>query len=111
LEFYDFKKAINIGIVGTNDTTIPLGTCYFLPHKDISLVTVDNPKVLSSEQKPTLFDMEAKYFEEFCLKYLDKTDIYIFKIVSDYLDNTIPNKEFVKQLIKQNIQDFLLAFK
>lgn len=103
-------KAINIGIVGCGDESIKIGELFCTNHhlKDIKhkqLETVDTPVVKTKGMVlDTLYDMEAKYFEDICSKYLEKKDIFIFKVVSDYLDDTIPNKEFVKQLIKKNIK-------
>jgi hypothetical protein len=110
LSFLDIKhytKAINIGIAGCSNTNIPIGTIFSFPNKIMTLKTVDNPIVFSNDTN-TLFDMEAKYFYEYINQYLHKDNICIFKIVSDYLDNTIPNKEFVKQLIWKNISKIFL---
>ena len=107
---FDVRKAINIGIAGCSDKNIEIGElfCTNKQLKDIkfnNLVTVDTPKIqILNDTTQALYDMEAYYFEQECLKYLDKKDIFIFKIVSDYLDDTIPSKEFVKQLIKKNIK-------
>jgi purine-nucleoside phosphorylase len=105
---YKITKAINIGIVGCSNISIDIGTVVCTNKqlnnmKHIHLKTVEIPKI-AKDKNDFLYDMEAKYFEEICLKSLEDKDIYIFKIVSDYLDDTIPKKEFVKQLIKKNIK-------
>jgi nucleoside phosphorylase len=105
---YTIYKAVNIGIAGCSDTSIPIGQlfCTNQTLKDIpyiQLKTVSKTQTISKE-KSCLYDMEASVFANICLKYLDKKYIFVFKVVSDYLDDTIPTKEFVKQLIKQNIK-------
>ena len=105
---YKIQKAINIGIAGCSSKNYNIADI-FCTNKELenikymALVTVDNPQV-RSDKKEVLYDMEAKYFEEICIKYISYQNIYIFKIISDYLDDAIPSKEFVKQLIKKNIK-------
>ncbi len=107
---YKITKAINIGIAGCNSQDIKIGEL-FCTNKEcehikfINLETVATPQLPTTNYPlPTIFDMEGEYFKQACLDKLDNKDIYIFKIISDHLDNTIPNKEFVKQLIKKNIK-------
>jgi len=105
---FKIQKAINIGISGCSDKNIAIGSLFCTNQKltdikHIALKTVDTPQT-AKKIKSLLFDMEGKYFEEYALRFLDKRDIYIFKVVSDYLDDTIPSKEFVKQLINKNIK-------
>jgi len=105
---YKIQKAINIGIAGSGTKKYNIGDIFCTNKKlsnikHIKLTTVDKVQI-QSDEKEILYDMEAKYFEEICIKYLNKQDIYIFKIISDYLDDTIPSKEFIKQLIKKNIK-------
>jgi len=100
---YHISKAYNIGIAGTNDTSIPIGTLFCtnkildnIPY--IPLITVDNPQTkLLDSFEPVLYDMEGKYFLEIASKYL-KQNIYILKIVSDYLDNRVLKKDYIKGL-------------
>ena len=51
---------------------------------------------------PIIFDMEGKYFIKITKKYIEEKNIYIFKVVSDYLDDIILPKEFVKNLFINN---------
>lgn len=106
---YDIHKAINIGIAGCSNKSIDIGELfctnrYLKNIKYMNLETVNNPKIFTNILSDTLYDMEARYFLDISLKFLDEKDIYIFKVVSDYLDDTIPNKEFVKQLIRNNLK-------
>jgi len=103
-ENYTITKAINIGIAGCSDTTIEIGELFCTNRKleDIEFLsckTVDTPQLPSNVTPNTLYDMEASYFLEIVKKYIDEKNIYIFKIVSDHLDSTIPKKEFVKKII------------
>ena len=107
---HKISKALNIGIAGCSDTNIPIGSLFCtnhnLPNIDhLPLQTVDTPKVQQDEYHPsTLYDMEGSYFLRVASNFLNEKDIFIFKVVSDYLDDTIPPKDFVKKLIKNRIE-------
>jgi hypothetical protein len=101
-------KAINIGIAGCSEHSVKIGELFVTNRSldDINymkLTTVLKPKINLATSN-TLYDMEGNFFEDISLQYLNKKNIYIFKVVSDHLDDTILNKEFVKQLIKQNLK-------
>ena len=106
------SKAINIGIAGCSDKNISIGELFCTNRKlkninYINLETVDSPQLLTLNSSPlTLYDMEASYFQEISSRYLNQEDIFIFKVVSDHLDNKIPSKEFVKQLIKNSMKSW-----
>jgi translation elongation factor EF-G len=109
---YKISKAINIGIAGCSDRNIQIGAFFCTNHKlpnidCMPLQTVNNAQT-NKTKNHSLYDMEAKYFENICEKYLTQENIFVFKIVSDYLDDTILNKEMVKQLIKKNIKNIYL---
>ena len=98
------KKAFNIGIAGIFNKDIKIGELFCTTHKLDNilykkLITVDTPQDNKNCKGDTLYDMEGKYFLQICLQYLLKEDIYIFKIVSDHLDNNILSKDSVKKLI------------
>ncbi len=107
---YTITKAINIGIAGCSDTTIEIGElfCTNRELEDINSMrceTVDTPQLPTTNYPiNTLYDMEASYFLAVVKKHLDEKNIYIFKIVSDHLDSTIPKKEFVKKLINDKFR-------
>ncbi|MCK5293480.1 MAG: nucleoside phosphorylase [Arcobacteraceae bacterium] len=110
---YKISKAINIGISGCSDKDISIGEVFCTSHKleDIKymkLQTVNTPTLTPSPYNliPTLYDMEAKYFQEISDKYINQNNIFVFKVVSDHLDDTIPKKEFVKQLIKNSMKSW-----
>jgi len=107
---YKISKALNIGIAGCSDTNIPIGSLFCTNHHllDIDflpLKTVDTPKIDQDKYRPsTLYDMEGSYFLSISRNFLNEKDIFIFKVVSDHLDDTIPPKDFVKKLIKNRIE-------
>jgi nucleoside phosphorylase len=104
---FKIKKAINVGIAGCNNKYIPIGTLFCTNKhlkniKNLPLQTV-NKIQLHNDSNDSLYDMEAKYFYDICLLHLEDKNILIFKVVSDYLDDKVPQREFVKKLIEQNI--------
>ena len=104
---YEIEKAINIGIAGCSDSSIKIGTLFctnrLLPNINFaSITTVDEALESDEELETILVDMEAKYFKEISSKYCK--NIYIFKVVSDYLDINIPKKSFVIQLIQDSLE-------
>jgi hypothetical protein len=106
---YEIDKVLNIGIVGCSDENIEIGELFCTNKeldniKTMKLETRDSPQVDNIDTK-LLFDMEAKYFKEVVSKNLDEKDVYIFKVVSDHLDDTIPKKDFVKKLIADRLEE------
>ena len=105
LEKYKIDKAFNIGIAGCRDKNIEIGTLFIVNRKlknipYSTLTTSTKPVNNPNEIKTTLVDMEAKYFLEVTK---DIKEVYIFKIVSDHLDIKIPNKRFVWESIRKNL--------
>jgi hypothetical protein len=106
---YNITKAFNIGIAGCNDSAIPIGNLYCTNKNlenipTIHLITNDTVTTHSITNEPTLYDMEAKYFHSISFLHLKEENIYIFKIVSDYLKEERLSKDYVKSLIaKQSI--------
>ncbi len=108
-ENYQISKAINIGIAGCCDESIKIGTLFctnrLLPNINFApITTVDTPLDSDENLETLLVDMESLYFKETCLKYIK--DVYIFKVVSDYLDITIPKKSFVIELIQNSFKSW-----
>jgi purine-nucleoside phosphorylase len=80
---FNILKALNIGIAGCNNNTYNIGDIFCTNRKleDINymqLKTVDKAQSYNNTDLVTLYDMEAHYFEEICLKFLDTKIIYIF---------------------------------
>ncbi len=105
---YKISKAINIGVAGTSDKSIKIGELFCCNHKlkDIKwlpLKTVDKPQIENNSVEKCLYDMEGSCFLYSSLKNLDEKDIFIYKIVSDYLSDKILAKDFIKGIIKDKL--------
>ncbi len=104
---YAFEKAINIGIAGCSEPEVALGTL-FCTNRELddvpfaSLQSFEKPVTCKENITTMLVDMEADTFLE--IARLHVKDIFVFKIVSDYLSSTIPTKEFVTNLMQKNIK-------
>jgi purine-nucleoside phosphorylase len=109
-ENYKVKKAFNIGIAGCSDKEVHIGEL-FCTNKileninSMELTTVKTPQILD-EGKKSLYDMEGQYFLEIAQKYLKDEDIFILKVVSDHLDDTILPKDKVKELIQNSLKSW-----
>lgn len=103
---YNIKQAINIGIAGCKDKSIPLGTL-FCTNKNLpnipqaTITTVEKP---TNTINTTLVDMESRAFFLTCKE--KNINFYILKVVSDYLDDTIPPKSFVINLIRDSLNQW-----
>ncbi len=102
---HKISKAINIGTAGTSDKSIQIGELFCCNHKLnnikwLPLKTVDKPQIKIDSQKNILYDMEGSYFLNTSLKFLEQKNIFIFKIISDYLSDEALPKDFIKGLIK-----------
>jgi nucleoside phosphorylase len=103
---YRIEKALNIGVAGCNDTTISISSLHSSTHEvnKLTLKTVDTPQTSCNENGIIMYDMEGEYFFNICKKYLNEEDIYIFKVISDHLDDTILPKDTIKNMIHKNIK-------
>ena len=116
---YNIKKIINIGICGTNDIKKEIGSIYQVKSIiDLSsskkIVMANEGEVLYTFDKALkdknfikrgiLIDMEAFGFCSAALKFVDKRSIKIYKIISDHLENTCIDGDFVYNLIKNQIK-------
>jgi len=109
LKRYEFIKAINVGIAGCKDKSVEIGTLYCTNHKlsDIDYLTLSShDKAIEDKNalSTTLVDMEADSFLKICKEQLSSGNLFVFKIVSDHLSATIPQKSFVEGLIKNSIK-------
>ncbi len=105
-ENYEIKKAINIGIAGCSDGSIKIGTLFstnrLLPNINFgSITTVDSTLESDEDLETILVDMESWYFQEISKKHC--SDIFTFKVVSDYLEIDPPKKDFIIELIQNSI--------
>jgi len=113
-ENYPINKAFNIGIAGCNDTNISIGSLYCTNHaldqiNFLPLITSNTVVTKSKKKETTLYDMEAKYFLEISEKHLKNDALFIFKIVSDYLEDTTLPKDLIKKYItrQNNLHKFI----
>lgn len=109
LKRYKFAKAVNVGIAGCKDKSVEIGTICCTNHKlnDINYLTLSShAKAIENKNEldTTLVDMEADSFLKACKKHINSENLFVFKIVSDHLSATIPQKEFVEGLIKNSIK-------
>lgn len=111
-ETYEIRKAINIGIAGCVNASTPIGSLVCTTHQfdDVAFETISSvAKPCEDKEKltTTLVDMEAETFLHVSKEFLHVEDIYIFKIVSDHLDATIPKKEFVWEIIGKHAKSIV----
>lgn len=101
---YKISKAINIGIAGSSNKDIKIGTFFCINSFSSQIITVDKPITSNNSniKENILYDMESKYFLDISLKYLDNKNIYIFKIVSDHLNGMNLSKDEIKNMILSN---------
>lgn len=97
------EKAINIGIAGCKDKEIDIGELFCINKtlEGIKTTTITTVKKPTCNIDTTLVDMEAKAFEFTCKEF--GVEYLIFKVVSDYLDERIPKKAYVTELIKESL--------
>lgn len=112
---YQAKKediALNIGIAGANfnceigdifkaNKVIDYSTksILSLDKEGKKLTTVTNPST-QCDIKNTLVDMEGYGFAKSAMKFVEKENIMIYKVVSDFLSKEIPPAQKVYELIK-----------
>lgn len=107
---YKISKAFNIGIAGSSNKNDKIGQLFCTNHKLtdikykdlISGDTVTTIKESENIKTNCLYDMEGDYFLEYVLNKLSLDNICIFKIVSDYLENKILSKDYIKSLISNH---------
>ena len=107
---YTIEKGINIGIAGCGDREVKLGEVFCTNQKLENirykeLKTVHNPQTTSGDTQ-SLYDMEGSYFLEVSQKYLKNEDIFVLKVVSDHLNDTILPKDKVKKLIQNSLKSW-----
>jgi len=111
---YSITKAVNLGIAGCSDLNIPIGSVFSCLNKlhNITfkeLQTVNTPQIINHNTN-FLYDMEGKYFLQISQRFLDGKNINIIKVVSDHLNDTIQNKDTIKNLICKNIDSIYSIF-
>ncbi|MBS9778980.1 MAG: nucleoside phosphorylase [Campylobacteraceae bacterium] len=102
-----FEYAINIGIAGCKDKDVPIGELFctnkqILHAKNATITSVDKP---TKDINTTLVDMEAAEFELTCKRF--GVECLVLKVVSDHLDDKIPKKDFVINLIRKSLDKWI----
>ncbi|MDR1554394.1 MAG: nucleoside phosphorylase [Campylobacteraceae bacterium] len=97
--------AINVGISGCSDKSIKKGSLFCTTHKNLSIqyasLSSHKSGVCNSENiNSCLVDEEGEAFLSSIPVGVEK---YIFKVVSDYLDISIPTKSEVNLLIQKTL--------
>jgi len=112
-ENFNISKAVNVGIAGCKDTRVKLGSL-FCTNQTLegiekgSITCVNTPLDDATKLDTLLVDMESDAFLEISRNYLKDNNIFVFKIVSDYLDTKIPDKSFVYNSIKKSIAKWVI---
>jgi len=103
-----FTKALNIGTAGCNDKKIAVGSL-FLSHgflkgiPNLNLQTFDTPVTHLELKASCLVDMEASYFLEISESFIPEGQLYVLKVVSDYLEDSILGKKDIHRLIADTL--------
>ncbi|MDR1007517.1 MAG: nucleoside phosphorylase [Campylobacteraceae bacterium] len=105
LSLFNPCVAINVGIAGCSDKNIKIGSLFCATHKDIFIpyasLTSYKSGVSSGENVDScLVDEEGEVFLSSIPANVER---YIFKVVSDHLDISIPTKAQVNSLIQKTL--------
>ena len=108
-KFYTPEVFINFGIAGCSDKNIKIGElfCVNLENLDIKFATISshqNPITNRENIHTLLVDMESEAFLKYTPKNAKK---YVFKVVSDYLDNKILSKNEVNSLVQKSLNEWI----
>jgi hypothetical protein len=103
LKLFNPQKAINVGIAGCCDKNIKIGSLFCATHENLtvpyaSLCASEKPSNDAAVIPSLLVDMESGAFLESM-----SIEKYIFKIVSDYLEDKILSKAEAGALIQKSI--------
>lgn len=108
LSLYEPHVAINVGIAGCRDTNVSKGTLFCTTHEglDIPFATCSSHQNAVEDAlhvNTMLVDMEAETF----LQTLPQSiETYVFKVVSDHLEVSIPSKADVGNWINKSIKQW-----
>ncbi|MBP5779002.1 MAG: hypothetical protein J6W17_03505, partial [Campylobacter sp.] len=100
-----FRKVVNLGICGCSDKGVQIGEIFCINEKIDGIKTADLECVPSPSVaiKATLCDMESGEFKRVCTEF--KVPFLIIKIVSDHLNTEKISKNFVYNLVKNQIKN------
>ncbi len=116
-------KIYNIGVCGSKKSNDDIGELYTIKKivdhssnkvihlnnnsniKQESITTFSTPQNSFNKLKTNLVDMESFGFYSSSKLFLPKENIYIIKIVSDKIDDTILDKNIIYSLIENKIKE------
>ncbi len=103
---YKPHVAINVGIAGCSDKSVAKGSLFCTTHAelDVPFATLSSHNEAAEESlhvKSFLVDMEAETFLQTMPKNIES---YVFKIVSDHCDGSIPSKMDVGNWISKSLK-------
>jgi hypothetical protein len=104
-ELFSPSIAINIGIAGCRDKNIKIGSLFCATHQNLpvpyaTLTSHKNGVNSDKDINSCLVDQEGEAFLNSVPQDVEK---YIFKVVCDHLDTTIPSKAKVSSLIQKTL--------
>ena len=105
LRINSFNKVINLGICGCSDKGVKIGEIFCINEKIEGFKTA-NLECVSSPQttiEAMLCDMESDEFGRICAEF--GVSFLIVKIVSDHLNTERISKNFVYNLVKNQIKN------
>lgn len=103
---HNISKAFDISIASSCDSSIALGTL-FCTNRFISgvnfanITTLEIPLENDENLETLLVDRQAEFFYNICKENIE--DFYIFKIVSDYFDESKLEDNKISELINNSI--------
>ncbi|MDR0467802.1 MAG: nucleoside phosphorylase [Campylobacteraceae bacterium] len=108
-EFFTPETFINFGIAGCVDKNIEIGSlfCTNVKNLEIKFATISSHKDIVTNRaniKTTLVDMESETFLQNTPKDAKK---YVFKVVSDHLNNEVLPKDKINSLIQKSLKEWI----
>jgi len=103
-----FKTALNVGTAGCNNGDIPVGSL-FQTHgeprglPELTLKTFDAPVTHLETDEICLVDMEAEYFLDALKSNIPEERLFVLKVVSDHLDDSIQKSVDINGMIGDTI--------
>ena len=113
LESITIDTAVNVGIAGCNDRSIPIGNLFvgsagedpplsnLLP--SLPLISFDEPVRHLDSPESALVDMEAAAFRNVVNPILTEGEGIVLKVVSDHLSDAVLPKKQIRRLMEENL--------
>jgi len=103
-----FRTAVNVGTAGCNTEDIPIGSLYQTHGEsqgipELTLKTFGVPVTELESDGNCLVDMEAEYFLESLKPYIPDERLFVMKVVSDHLNDSIQKSIDINMMIAETI--------